>query len=58
MSFSTTLTPSSSPKTKEKAIPNPLLHLPQALKDELDPIYTNAALLQQVAPYSRSTRHR
>ena len=32
--------------------PQALLHLPQALKEKLESIYTNVALLQQVAPCS------
>ena len=57
-SFSTTSTIHSSPETQEKAIPKLLLHLPQENKDELEPIYTDAALLQQVAIYSCSTYRR
>ena len=55
-SFSITSTISSLLETKEKAIPK-LLHLPQALKEEINPIYADATLLQQVAPCSCSTRH-
>ena len=58
MSSSTTSATSSSPETKEKDIPKLLFLLPRALKDELDPIYTDTALLQQVAPCSCSTHRR
>jgi hypothetical protein len=44
--------------TMGKNIPKLLLHISQAYKDEFDPIYTNAALLQQVAPCSCFTHHR
>jgi hypothetical protein len=38
--------------------PKFFLHFPQALKKELDPISTDAALFQQVAPCSCSTHRR
>jgi hypothetical protein len=56
-SFSTIFT-SPSPETKEKAIPKLLHLLPQAPMEELSSIYSNAALRQQAAHYSCSTRHR
>ncbi|RLM61609.1 hypothetical protein C2845_PM14G20350 [Panicum miliaceum] len=54
-SSSTTPTASSSPDIEKKAIPKLLLPHPKHPKDELDPIYTDAALLQQVAACSCST---
>jgi hypothetical protein len=58
MSFSTISYTSSSPEIKEKVIPKLLHLLPQASMKELSSIYSNAALRQQAAHCSCSTRYR
>jgi hypothetical protein len=58
VSFSTISSTSSSPEIKEKAILKLLHLLPQAPMEELSSIYSNAALRQQAAHCSCSTRYR
>jgi hypothetical protein len=58
VSFSTISSTSSSPETKEKVTPRFYIFFPKYSMNELDPIYSNAALRQQAAHCSCSTHRR